>query len=208
MAATDSIVYVVVHPFSHSSLMSTQYTPTTAVVLQFAEGSVVVELYWSVVPRTCENFAMLVEEGDMNGCVVNCARAASEGLVVCSNPRVAGNIPVVGSRGAPRVDIPAAYVYEGDSVIAGESPSQGELSHSGAGLLTTVPGECGGGFYITLAPHPSLDGSAVVFGRIAAGMSVLSQILRQCASGKEGSAAFVKAAQLVDLPRQRRPHLQ
>lgn len=192
-------------------MASSQYAPTTAAVLQFAEGSVVVELYWGVVPRTCENFVMLIEEGQLKGYAVNCARATSDGLMVCSNPKAAGSIKVGGVKEAPLVDIPAAYMYDGDDcVIAGETSSQGDLSHSGAGLLTAVPGEGSGGFYITLAPHPSLDGSSVVFGRVAAGMSVLSQVLRRCSAAQEGnlSTAFMQSAHLADLPRQGRPHLK
>lgn len=188
--------------FFLSSMSS--FTSTTAAVLQLPEGSVAIELYWNVVPRTCENFAMHVEEGGLNGCGIGCHRAATDGLLVCATSKASESFALRGSNGAISVEVPAAFVFEGAS-IAGETPSdvQGELSHSGAGLLTSVPGEGEGSFYITLAPHPSLDGVAVVFGRVSAGMGVLAATLRRCG----GETAFIKSAQLVDLPRQTRPTL-
>ncbi|KAJ3121141.1 heme binding [Physocladia obscura] len=130
-----------------------------AVLLETSAGPITVELYWEHTPRTCKNFYELARRGYYDGCLFH--RVIADFMLQTGDPTGTG-------RGGQSI-----YGSKFDDEI------HADLKHSGAGILSMANAgrnTNGSQFFITLAPTPWLDGKHTIFGRVAAGMSIVKRI--------------------------------
>ncbi|TPX35383.1 hypothetical protein SeMB42_g07191 [Synchytrium endobioticum] len=129
------------------------------VTLETSAGTLVIELYWNHAQKTCQNFYELAKRGYYNGCKFH--RIIADFMLQTGDPTGTGR---------------------GGTSIYGEKFADEihpELKHTGAGILSMAnsgPNTNGSQFFITLAPTPWLDGKHTIFGRVAAGMTVLKRL--------------------------------
>ncbi|KAI5810024.1 peptidyl-prolyl cis-trans isomerase ppi1 [Peziza echinospora] len=131
----------------------------TIVKLETSMGDIELELYNDHAPKTCRNFATLVERGYYNNCPFH--RIIPDFMIQGGDPTGTGR---------------------GGSSIYGEKfadeihPS---LKHTGAGILSMAnsgPNTNGSQFFITLAPTPWLDGKHTIFGRVRSGLKIVERM--------------------------------
>ena len=122
-------------------------------------GTVILELYPDVAPKTVENFTNLVEEGFYDGLTFH---------RILSNFMIQGGMPNQDSR-----ELEPIY---------GEFSSNGfknNLLHK-RGVIsmarTSMPNSATSQFFICNADYPSLDGEYAAFGRVIEGMDVIDAI--------------------------------
>eukprot|EP00760_Papus_ankaliazontas_P008437 PhM_4_TR13817/c0_g1_i1/m.18944/K05864/PPID, CYPD; peptidyl-prolyl isomerase D len=143
-----------------------------------AIGRIVVELFTSQLPRTCENFAAL-------------CRGTHAGMTYAGTPihRVVRGFIVQGG------DITNKDGTGGMSIYGGTFNDEGFVqSHNAAGLLsmaTTGPNSNLSQFFFTCAAARHLNGKHVCFGAIVHGMSVLRQIERVTTESGDAPAVSV-----------------
>lgn len=131
----------------------------TDVTIDTTMGSITLELYSEHAPKTCKNFATLVEQGYYNGIIFH--RIIPNFMLQTGDPTGTG-------RGG-------TSIY-GDSFADEINPS---LRHTGAGILSMAnsgPDTNGSQFFITLAPTPWLDGKHTIFGRVKNGIKVVQRM--------------------------------
>ena len=135
-------------------------------------GRIVIELYDSINPRTCEHFRKL-----------------------CTGETTVDGKPF-GYKGTKfhRV-ISGAFIQGGD---CGDTPYECEsfvIKHSTAGLVSMVNGTQ---FFITLRPLPQLDDKYTVIGRVIEGISVVSAVSNLPAEDEEPTvdAVIIECGQL------------
>ena len=122
-------------------------------------GKITCELYWDHAPRTCQNFSSLSQQGYYDGCKFH--RIVQDFVIQAGDPTGTGR---------------------GGTSIYGENfedEIHPDLKHTGAGILSMAnsgPNTNGSQFFITLAPTQSLDGKHSIFGRVSAGIGVVSRI--------------------------------
>ncbi|KAF8472679.1 putative peptidyl-prolyl cis-trans isomerase ppi1 [Kalaharituber pfeilii] len=131
----------------------------TTVILDTSMGQITLELYNDHAPRTCRNFATLVQRGYYNNCPFH--RIIPDFMIQGGDPTGTG-------RG-------------GSSIYGPTFPDEihPTLKHTGAGILSMAnsgPNTNGSQFFITLAPTPWLDGKHTVFGRVSSGMRVVQRM--------------------------------
>ena len=128
-------------------------------------GEFEAELFAKEAPETVWNFINLAE-----GRQETAAKTGPyyDGLVfhrVIDNFMIQGGCPEGSGRGGP------GYKFKDET--------QPGLRHTNPGILSMAnagPGTNGSQFFITLAPTPHLDGKHTVFGKITAGMDIVSKI--------------------------------
>ena len=130
-------------------------------IIDTEHGTVVIELYPAVAPKTVANFEKLVNKGFYNGLTFH---------------RVVDGFVVQG--GDPKGDGSGGPGYE---IVAEINPNEKHLRGTVATARTgdDVNPErksSGSQFYICLAPQPGLDGQYTIFGGVVKGMSVVDQI--------------------------------
>ncbi|KAK4145036.1 cyclophilin-like domain-containing protein [Dichotomopilus funicola] len=131
----------------------------TDVALETTMGTILVELYTSHAPRTCENFSTLATRGYYDGTIFH--RIIKDFMVQGGDPTATGR---------------------GGSSIYGEKfedEIRDDLKHTGAGILSMAnagPNTNGSQFFLTLAPTPWLDGKHTIFGRVKKGIRVLQRM--------------------------------
>ncbi|CAI4221826.1 unnamed protein product [Auanema sp. JU1783] len=129
------------------------------VQLHTSMGKIAIELYWDHAPKTCANFSELARRGYYNNTIFH--RIIADFMIQGGDPTGTGRggASIYGDRFADEID--------------------GRLKHTGAGIVSMAnagPNTNGSQFFITLAPTQHLDGKHTIFGRIAAGMTVVQNL--------------------------------
>lgn len=124
-------------------------------------GTIVIELYPKVAPKTVENFETLVNKGFYNG--LEFFRVVPGFVVQTGDPDNTG-------RGGPGYTVPAEI-----------DPKEHHLRGTVATARTSdevnpTRASSGSQFYICLEPQPGLDGNYTIFGGVVKGMDVVDKI--------------------------------
>lgn len=118
-------------------------------------GTIVMELYPDVAPKTVESFLTLTNKGFYNGLTFH---------------RVVPGFVVQG--GDPKGDGTGGPGY----TLKAEFSNRKHLDGTVAMARAQHPDSAGSQFYICLGPQPFLDGKYTVFGQVSEGMEVVRQI--------------------------------
>jgi len=130
-------------------------------ILDTDRGTIVIELYPAVAPKTVANFEKLSKDGFYNNLTFH---RVEPGFVV------QGGDPQGNGMGGPGYDIPA-------EISATEKHLRGTLAMARKGDQVNPDRKSSGSqFYICLAPAPFLDGQYTIFGGVVEGMGVVDQI--------------------------------
>ena len=137
----------------------TESTEMTVAVIKTNMGTIEIELFAKETPKTVENFAGLANKDYYNGVIFH---------RVIENFMIQGGDPTGTGRG-------------GDSFWGGKFADEivPALKHDVPGVLSMAnagPNTNGSQFFITLVATPWLDGKHTVFGKVIAGMDVVSAI--------------------------------
>jgi peptidyl-prolyl cis-trans isomerase-like 1 len=123
------------------------------------QGTIIIELYTDLAPKTCRNFSTLAQRNYFNDLIFH---------RIIPNFMIQGGDPTGTGRGGSSI-----YGEKFEDEI---DPS---LKHTGAGILSMAnsgPNTNGSQFFITLAPTPWLDGKHTIFGRVKGGMGVVKKL--------------------------------
>jgi cyclophilin family peptidyl-prolyl cis-trans isomerase len=121
-----------------------------------SRGSFTVELFAEDAPLTVESFLSLARRGYFNG---------------QEWPRVVANFVIQG--GDPRGDTSGGPGYAIRDELNRHPYERGTL-----GMALSGPDTGGSQFFITHSPHPHLDGTYTVFGRVTEGMEIVDRVLQ------------------------------
>ncbi len=144
--------------------------PKVALEVRIGEesaGTVVLELFKDVVPKTAENFRAL------------CTGEQGEDMSYAGSPfhRIIPGFMIQGG------DFTNGNGTGGKSIYGDRFPDENfEIKHTEAGLLSMAnagPDTNGSQFFITVAATPWLDGKHVVFGKVVEGMDVVKAMEAQ-----------------------------
>jgi peptidylprolyl isomerase len=150
-------------------------------------GTVTVELFADVAPRTAENFRALCtgEKGTGKG---------GKPLAYAGSPfhRIIPGFMIQGG------DFTRGNGTGGESIYGEKFADENfTLKHTGAGVLSMAnagPNTNGSQFFITLADTPWLDGKHVVFGKVVDGMDVVKKMEQQGSRSGQTSSKVVLTA--------------
>jgi peptidyl-prolyl cis-trans isomerase B (cyclophilin B) len=124
-------------------------------------GTVVVELYPKVAPKTVANFEKLAKQGFYNGLTFH--RVVPDFVAQGGDPDGTGT-------GGPGYTVPA-------EIDPKEHHLRGTLATARTGDEVNPKRESSGSqFYICLTPQPGLDAQYTIFGGVIKGMNVVDQI--------------------------------
>ena len=138
-----------------------------AVVLETAQGNIVIKLADKQAPKTCANFRKLVGQGFYNGTSFH--RVIAGFMIQGGDPNSRDRDPSNDGLGGPDYTVPAEI----------------KLPHLRGSLATARLGDSqnpsrassGSQFFIDVGPQPSLDaGGYTVFGEVVQGMDVVDKI--------------------------------
>jgi cyclophilin family peptidyl-prolyl cis-trans isomerase len=132
---------------------------TTVAVIQTNMGTIEIQLFEDIVPKTVENFTGLAEKGYYDGIIFH--RVIDGFMIQAGDPTGTG-------RGGESL--------WGKSFADEFNP---KLKHDTEGILSMAnagPNTNGSQFFITLAPTPWLDGKHSIFGKVINGMDVVKKI--------------------------------
>jgi len=137
----------------------TESAEMTVAVIKTNMGTIEIELFAKETPKTVENFVGLANKDYYNGVIFH---------RVIENFMIQGGDPTGTGRG-------------GDSFWGGKFADEivPALKHDQPGILSMAnagPNTNGSQFFITLVATPWLDGKHTVFGKVIAGMEVVSAI--------------------------------
>ncbi|HSL88222.1 MAG TPA: peptidylprolyl isomerase [Ignavibacteriaceae bacterium] len=132
---------------------------TVVAVVKTNMGTIEIELFEKQTPRTVGNFVGLAEKGYYNGVIFH---------RVIDNFMIQGGDPTGTGRGGESI---YGAKFEDEIVPSLKHDVPGILSMANAG-----PNTNGSQFFITLVATPWLDGKHTVFGKIIAGMDVVTAI--------------------------------
>jgi cyclophilin family peptidyl-prolyl cis-trans isomerase len=119
-------------------------------------GTIKIELFYDLAPKTCRSFMDLAGRRFYDGVIFH---RVIDGFMI------QGGDPTGTGTGGPGYTIPDEF---GEGL---KHDSEGILSMANAG-----PDTGGSQFFITLAPTPWLDGKHAIFGRVVEGMDVVKAI--------------------------------
>jgi peptidyl-prolyl cis-trans isomerase B (cyclophilin B) len=130
-------------------------------ILDTDKGTVVIELYPKVAPKTVANFEKLSKDGFYNGLTFH---RVEPGFVV------QGGDPNGNGTGGPGYDLPA-------EIDPNEHHLRGTVAMARLGdNVNPQRRSSGSQFYICLEPAPFLDKQYTIFGGVVEGMSVVDKI--------------------------------
>jgi peptidyl-prolyl cis-trans isomerase B (cyclophilin B) len=130
-------------------------------ILDTDRGTIVIEFYPAVAPKTVENFETLTKKGFYNGLTFH--RVVPGFVVQGGDPKGDGS-------GGPGYDVPA-------EISPVEKHLRGSVATARLGDAVNPDRKSSGSqFYICLAAQPSLDGQYTVFGGVVEGMDVVDKI--------------------------------
>lgn len=132
---------------------------TVVAVIKTNMGTIEIEMFDKQTPRTVGNFVGLAEKGYYNGVIFH---------RVIDNFMIQGGDPTGTGRGGESI---YGAKFEDEIVPSLKHDVPGILSMANAG-----PNTNGSQFFITLVATPWLDGKHTVFGKVIAGMDVVSAI--------------------------------
>ena len=124
--------------------------------IETTRGTIRIELYDDLVPKTCENFQKLVEQGFYDGLIFH--RVIENFMIQTGCPEGTG-------MGGP------GYKFEDEF--------HDSLKHSGPGILSMAnsgPNTNGSQFFITHTETAWLDNKHSVFGKVVSGQEVVDSI--------------------------------
>jgi len=128
-------------------------------VIKTNMGTIEIELFAKETPKTVENFVKHANEGYYNGIIFH--RVIDKFMIQGGDPTGTG-------RGGESI---WGEPFEDEIVPALKHSEPGILSMANAG-----PNTNGSQFFITLVATPWLDGKHTIFGKVIAGMDVVSAI--------------------------------
>jgi peptidyl-prolyl cis-trans isomerase B (cyclophilin B) len=132
-------------------------------IIETDRGSIIVELYPAVAPKTVANFETLVNKGFYNGLTFH---RVEPGFVV------QGGDPDGTGTGGPGYTVPG-------EINANEHHLRGSLATARTSdQVNPQRASSGSQFYICLDKAPFLDGQYTIFGGVIKGMDVVDQIQR------------------------------
>ena len=176
-----------------------------AVVLETAQGTIVIKLHEKDTPKTSANFRKLVKEGFYNGTYFH--RVMPGFMIQGGDPNTKNADPNDDGTGGPGYTVPAEI----------------KLPHLRGSVATARQGDqvnptkasSGSQFFICVAPQPSLDrGGYTVFGEVISGMDVVDKIVafgadpatpRGASGPNPGKKALVTKATLEPLSKFEKP---
>ncbi len=130
-------------------------------VLDTDKGTIVIELYPAVAPKTVANFEKLSRDGFYNGLTFH---RVEPGFVV------QGGDPAGNGTGGPGYTVPA-------EISQTEKHLRGTVAMARTSdQVNPERASSGSQFYICLAPAPFLDQQYTIFGGVVKGMDVVDQI--------------------------------
>ena len=130
-------------------------------ILDTDRGTIVIEFYPAVAPKTVENFETLTKKGFYNGLTFH--RVVPGFVVQGGDPKGDGS-------GGPGYDLPA-------EISPVEKHLRGSVATARLGDAVNPDRKSSGSqFYICLAAQPSLDGQYTIFGGVVEGMDVVDKI--------------------------------
>ena len=130
-------------------------------IIDTDRGTVVIELYPAVAPKTVDNFETLTKKGFYNGLTFH--RVVPDFVVQGGDPDGTGT-------GGPGYTVPA-------EIHPKEKHLRGSVATARTGDQVNPKRESSGSqFYICLEPQPGLDGQYTIFGGVITGMEVVDQI--------------------------------
>ncbi len=130
-------------------------------ILDTDRGTIVIEFYPAVAPKTVENFETLTKKGFYNGLTFH--RVVPGFVVQGGDPKGDGS-------GGPGYDVPA-------EISPVEKHLRGSVATARLGDAVNPDRKSSGSqFYICLAAQPSLDGQYTVFDGVVEGMDVVDKI--------------------------------
>jgi peptidyl-prolyl cis-trans isomerase-like 1 len=132
---------------------------TVVAVIKTNMGTIEIELFEKQTPRTVGNFVGLAEKGYYDGVIFH---------RVIDNFMIQGGDPTGTGRGGESI---YGAKFEDEIVPSLKHDVPGIFSMANAG-----PNTNGSQFFITLVATPWLDGKHTVFGKVIAGMDVVSAI--------------------------------
>jgi len=138
-----------------------------AVVLETAQGNIVIKLNDAKAPKTCANFRKLVSQGFYDGTSFH--RVISGFMIQGGDPNTKNANPADDGLGGPGYTVPAEI---------GQPHVRGAVATARQGDNVNPKKESSGSqFFIDLAKLPSLDqGGYTVFGQVISGMEVVDKI--------------------------------
>jgi peptidylprolyl isomerase len=154
-------------------------------------GTITLELFADVTPRTAENFRALCTGEKGTG-------KSGKPLSYAGSPfhRIIPGFMVQGG------DFTRGNGTGGESIYGEKFEDENfQLRHTGPGILSMAnagPNTNGSQFFITLAETPWLDGKHVVFGKVVDGMDVLKKMEQQGSrSGQTSASVVLQACKLL-----------
>lgn len=136
-----------------------QGPPLPRVLMHTTKGDIEFELFENQAPETVANFISLIESGFYDGLVFH---------RVIEHFMAQTGCPVGDGSGGP------GYTIYGET----DRPNARKYFRGTLGMaLSGHPDSGGSQFFITFIPHPELDGQYTAFGRVTAGMDVLSDLV-------------------------------
>lgn len=172
---------------------------TPRVVLETAEGPIVLRLFPKDAPKTVANFTKLVREGYYDGLTFH--RIVPGFVIQGGDPNSRNDNPFDDGQGSPGYTVPAEF---------------GRKHLKGAVAMARMPDAVnptrasnGSQFYIALRDLPQLDGGYTVFGEVVSGWDTIARltaladrkdVARQNENVNAGKLALIRKARLETSP--------
>lgn len=155
-----------------------QGPPLPRVLMHTTKGDIEIELFENQAPETVANFISLIESGFYDGRVFH---------RVIEHFMAQTGCPVGDGSSGP------GYTIYGEA----DHPSARKYFRGTLGMaLSGHPDSGGSQFFITFLPHPELNGQHTAFGRVTAGIDVLSDLVRVNPESKDEEKK--KPAEMLD----------
>ncbi len=155
-----------------------QGPPLPRVLMHTTKGDIEIELFENQAPESVANFISLVESGFYNGLIFHRVIEQFMAQTGC---------PVGDGSSGP------GYTIHGEA----HKPGARKYFRGTLGMaLSGHPDSGGSQFFITFLPRPDLNGKYTAFGRVTAGIDVLSDLVRVDPDSKDEEKK--KPAQMLD----------